>query len=104
MKKSPTPNELLVAIHRHCLACSGGSRKEVHNCTMKNCALHPYREPETSRKPRKIKGQISVFELTGGGIAHDGYYLPRSGQAIGPHRGVRGQKKKSPMICSSISN
>ena len=33
------PDELLVAIHRHCLECSGGSRKEVQNCRIKGCNL-----------------------------------------------------------------
>lgn len=63
MKNNPTPNEPLVAIHRHCLACSGGSRKEVHNCRVTDCNLWVWREPETTARPRKEKGQISVFEL-----------------------------------------
>ena len=63
MRNYPTPNEALVAIHRHCLACSGGSRKEVHNCRIKDCNLWPWREPETVGRAGKEKGQISVFEL-----------------------------------------
>lgn len=63
MSKKPTPDELLVAIHRHCLGCSGGSRKEVHRCGLKNCALWPYREPENEGKPKKDKRQVTFFDL-----------------------------------------
>lgn len=63
MKNTPTPEEMQTAIYQHCLACSGGSRKELHNCRIKTCKLYPYREPEAKKKPRKIKGQVSFFEL-----------------------------------------
>lgn len=63
MKNKPTPEELQRAIYQHCLACSGGSRKELKRCNIKNCALWPYREPDAAKKPRKIKGQINIFEL-----------------------------------------
>lgn len=59
----PTQKELSVAIHRHCLACSGGSRKLVHACNITTCDLWLYREPETVMKPRKEKGQINIFDL-----------------------------------------
>ena len=62
MKNQPTPTELLIAIHKHCLECSGGSRKELHRCGIKNCKLWPYREPEAKKKPRKIKGQVNIFD------------------------------------------
>lgn len=63
MKNRPTPDELLVAIHKHCLECSGGSRNEVHRCGIKTCALWIWREPETAKKPRKDKRQVTVFEF-----------------------------------------
>jgi len=63
MKNQPTPEELQRAIYQHCLACSGGSRKLLHNCNIKNCNLYPYREPEAKKKPMKVKGQVNIFEL-----------------------------------------
>ena len=63
MKNKPTPEELQRAIYQHCLECSGGSRKELKRCSIKTCSLHPYREPEAARKPRKIKGQINIFDM-----------------------------------------
>ena len=35
--------KLLKAIRLNCLECSGGSAKEVTECSMKRCALYPYR-------------------------------------------------------------
>ena len=63
MEKKPRPEELLNAIHKHCLECSGGSRKEVHRCGLKNCALWLWREPETEEKPEKDKRQVCMFDL-----------------------------------------
>lgn len=63
MSKKPTPDELLVAIHRHCLACSGGSRKEVRRCKLTACELWPWREPEGEGKPKRDKRQMSMFDL-----------------------------------------
>lgn len=63
MKNKPTPEVLQSAIYQHCLACSGGSRKELRRCGLKNCSLWPYREPEAAKKPKKGKGQLSMFEL-----------------------------------------
>lgn len=59
----PTPNELIAAIHAKCLDCSGGSRKEVHNCKLSNCPLWLYRRGEPREKPG-LSGQISVFDMT----------------------------------------
>lgn len=63
MRNPPSPDALLVAIRAKCLDCSGGSRKQLHNCNVKKCKLYPYREPEAKKKPRKIKGQVNIFEL-----------------------------------------
>ena len=63
MKNKPTPEELLIAIHKYCLECSGGSRKEVQRCALKGCALWPYREPESTSRPKKEKGQVYMFDL-----------------------------------------
>ena len=61
--KKPRPEELLVAIHKHCLECSGGSRKEVHRCGLRSCALWIWREPETQARPKKDKRQVCMFDL-----------------------------------------
>lgn len=63
MSKKPTPDELLTAIHKHCMECSGGSRKEVHRCKLERCALWPWREPESEGKAKKDKRQVTMFEL-----------------------------------------
>lgn len=42
---STRPEVLLAAIHRHCLQCSGGSKREVHQCSIRDCNLWPWREP-----------------------------------------------------------
>lgn len=41
--KSPTNTELLSAIRRKCMDCSGQMRNEVRNCLVKDCPLRPYR-------------------------------------------------------------
>ena len=63
MKNKPTPDELLIAIHKHCLACSGGSRKEVQNCRIKSCDLYPFRQEPTRQREKPTKGQISFFDV-----------------------------------------
>ena len=63
MEKKVRPEELLIAIHKHCLACSGGSRNEVHRCEIKTCNLWPWREPEAQMQPRKDRRQLTMFEL-----------------------------------------
>ena len=61
--KKPTPQELIAAIHAKCLECSGGSRKEAHNCKLSDCPLWPYRRGEPREKLGQSKGQISVFDI-----------------------------------------
>ena len=63
MSNKPTPQEAIVAIHKKCLDCMCNSRKMVHQCTSKNCALWPWREPECIGKMKPDKGQITFFEL-----------------------------------------
>lgn len=63
MSAKPTPDELLVAIHKHCLECSGGSRKEVQNCRIKGCNLYKYRQEPTRQRGKPPKGQITLFDL-----------------------------------------
>ena len=36
-------SKLLKAIRRNCIECCAGEVSEVSKCTMKNCALFPYR-------------------------------------------------------------
>lgn len=66
MSTKPTPQELLSAIRANCIMCSGGSRKEANNCTIKYCPLYPYRLG--IHKPKEtMKGQTNIFEL----LKHD---------------------------------
>ena len=41
--KKPNQTELLSAIRRKCLDCSGGVRNEVKGCKIRDCSLYPYR-------------------------------------------------------------
>jgi len=41
--KGPTTTELLSAIRRKCMDCSGNMRSEVQGCKIKGCSLYPYR-------------------------------------------------------------
>lgn len=41
--KTVTAEGLLRVIRRYCLKCSGGSKKMVKVCNIKDCPLHPYR-------------------------------------------------------------
>lgn len=41
--KKPKQTELLSAIRKKCLDCSGGMRNEVRDCRIKDCPLHSYR-------------------------------------------------------------
>ena len=63
MSAKPTPEELLIAIHKHCLQCSGGSRKEVQNCRIKGCNLRPYRQEPARIREKPPKGQVTLFDL-----------------------------------------
>ena len=63
MRNPYNPETMSAAIRAKCLDCSGGMRKEVHNCKNKNCPLWPYRRTEPKEKADKIKGQISLFEI-----------------------------------------
>lgn len=52
----------LRAIRSKCLDCSGGSAMEVRECTVKQCALYPYRmgkRPSTVAKAKE-KARPSV--------------------------------------------
>lgn len=62
-KTKPTPEELLIAIHKHCLACSGGSKKEMQNCRIKDCNLWPYRTEPARVREKPDKRQITMFDL-----------------------------------------
>lgn len=47
--------ELLGAIHKKCMDCSGHSRHEVENCLVLECFLYPYRSPKAIQKLEKQK-------------------------------------------------
>lgn len=63
MSTKPTTDELLIAIHKYCLECSGGSRKEVQNCRIKGCNLYKYRREPTRQRENPVKGQLTLFDL-----------------------------------------
>lgn len=68
-RRKPTPDELLTVIREKCMDCSGGSRKMVERCEVRNCPLYPYRSRQAmgaagdGRGP--VKGQIDLFEMMG---------------------------------------
>lgn len=41
--KKPNPAELLSAIRKKCMDCSGNMRNEVRDCKIRDCPLHKYR-------------------------------------------------------------
>lgn len=41
--KGPSITDLLSAIRRKCMDCSGNMRNEVRDCRIKDCPLHSYR-------------------------------------------------------------
>lgn len=45
-----TRDELLGAIHKKCMDCSGNSRREVENCLVPDCFLYPYRSVHSIRR------------------------------------------------------
>lgn len=69
MSKQPTPDMLLAVIRAHCLECSGGSRKQVHNCEVTNCRLWPYRKGESRKAAGKriaagdVYRQMTLFDF-----------------------------------------
>ena len=44
------------AIHDKCLDCTCGSHSEAKNCTITNCALHPFRPGanKVDDKPKRV--------------------------------------------------
>lgn len=62
-----TAETLLKAIRRHCMECSGGIRREVEHCQMRNCNLHPYRRDlytylnSAAQTDIQLPGQTSMF-------------------------------------------
>ena len=63
MSKQPTPAEILADIRAYCLDCMGGSRKAVQHCTSRECRLWRHRAENTGEKPKRNKGQVTMFDL-----------------------------------------
>lgn len=64
--KKPAADELLLIIRKHCLKCSGGSRREVKNCLVHDCLLYPYRitdDGKAGKKQMESGRQLSIFDL-----------------------------------------
>ena len=40
------------AIAEKCIDCSGGQKREVENCPIKNCPLYPYRMGKAEKEPK----------------------------------------------------
>lgn len=63
----PTSDVLLVAIRAKCLDCSGGSRREVERCKLKDCAIYPFRSVKAvggeHERQTEINGQIDLFDV-----------------------------------------
>ncbi len=69
-KEAGIPREELIgAIHRYCLECSGNYRQMVEQCPIRNCALYPYRNSKAmgKRAPVTIQGQLSIYDMPGKG-------------------------------------
>lgn len=53
------------AIRAKCVECSGGSLKEVADCRVKGCALHPFRmgvNPFNKKTRERLEGQTSATD------------------------------------------
>ena len=64
----PSQDELLVAIRKHCLECSGGSIKIVEKCVIKQCSLYPYRcvkALNSGKQGKENAGQMNLFDMIG---------------------------------------
>ena len=62
----------MTAIRANCVECSGGSLKEVAECTVVKCALHPFRmgvNPLHKRTKQRLEGEAedTQDEDTGNG-------------------------------------
>ena len=65
-KALPTAEEYSAAIRQYCLQCSGGSRKEVERCCIRNCPLYPFRSNSAlgiKRPPKQCRGQVTISSL-----------------------------------------
>ena len=63
-----TKGSTLKAIRRFCMACQGGSSRQVAACEDADCALHLYRSGEVPEQPElaeraELTGQIRQSEL-----------------------------------------
>ncbi|MFV0350214.1 MAG: hypothetical protein ACK5JO_16700 [Halodesulfovibrio sp.] len=59
-----TKGSTLKAIRRFCMACQGGSSRQVAACEDADCALHPYRSGEQIERPEQAE-QIGQADLAG---------------------------------------
>lgn len=63
MNNNPRVEELISAIHKKCLECSGNSKTEVENCRVRDCPLKPYRSNKAMGRLAPIKtptGQMTI--------------------------------------------
>lgn len=62
--KPANAGDLLAAIHRKCLECSGESRNEVLSCRVADCPLFPFRCNAVKSGPVQevLDGQIGFFD------------------------------------------
>ena len=69
MRVTVSTDDLLRAIRRKCMDCSGNQRTLVEGCMIRECPLFPYRSIKSmggeSARAVYIKGQISMIEIMG---------------------------------------
>lgn len=53
-----TRDELIGAIHKRCMDCSGNSRHEVENCRVYDCFLYPYRSVKAIRRLEQQRDKL----------------------------------------------
>lgn len=68
MKRCPDEG-IAAAVREYCLRCSGGSRREVECCMLRDCPLYPYRSLKAAglvpqkAKPEQLQGQIELSDI-----------------------------------------
>jgi hypothetical protein len=58
------------AIKKHCLDCSGNSKKEVRECIIQDCPLYPFRLGKNPNRKLKGKSVSTIVKKQTGKIEH----------------------------------
>ena len=64
-RKSISVDDVLKAVRKKCLECSGNDRSVVENCTIDYCPIYPYRSVKAVYESEEVttSGQISMLEM-----------------------------------------